>query len=606
MTGSFGDDTLRHYQDELTYLRRMGAEFARKYPKVAARLEIGADVSPDPHVERLLESFAFLTGRLQQRLDAEFPEIPTALLGTLYPHMLDPTPSMAIAEFSQDLAQGAPDSGYRIRRGMPLFAESEDGLTVRFRTCYDTVLWPINVVDAGLESIDQYDFLDGTEVSSLVRIRLQAKEGELGALALDQLRFYINAEGGTAYSLYEQLFANLHGVVVLDPDGAAARFLPADSLRPVGFAEDEALLPQPAQSHPGYRLLKEYFVFPEKFLFFDLTGLDLSGMGRNCDILLLLRRVPGGSLSIDRSTFVHGCTPVINLFDKISEPIRFDHRQAEYLLVPDSRLESITEIHSIHRVSGSMNPDDTQTIYASFFAFDHNAADRMPDGQRRAFWMARRKPSGRADLRGSSMYLTFLDLDLDPSSAVGSVVYAHTLCTNRGLAEQLAAGARLQVEEPIPVREIRCLTKPTQQLAPPLGGPSLWRLVSQLSLNYLSLTEGPESLRALREILALHCGPDTPSAQQQIAGLVGLSCKPVVRRIGLDAWRGYCRGLEVRLELDSRAYVGSGAFLLASVVQHFLSLYVSINSFVELVAETTQRDGFSKRWPPVVGAQPVL
>ena len=607
MKGDQQEEILRYYWRELTYLRKAGAAFAEKYPKVAGRLDLGASgETADPHVERLIEAFAFLTGRIQHNLDSDFPEVASELLNLLYPHYLNPVPSLAIARFEVDPERGKMTTGHLLPKQTPLFAQSEEGRVCRFRTCYPVTLWPLAVTAAGFESTAQFDFLDrDTSVATVLRLHLS---GPVEGLAVDRLRFFLNGDRLLVDTLYELLFCHLVRVAILPEGSKTPLFLPPGALAPVGFGADEEVLPYPPPAHPGYRLLQEYFAFPEKFLFFDLGPLSDHRSRQGFDLLFLFDRSPKDRLYLGTETFLLGCTPVVNLFPRTTEPIRLDQRRTEYPLVADARRERETEIHSIQKVSASSQPKDESRIFSPFYSFSH----RMGEERQRTFWHARRMPTGRADLPGTQMVLSFLDLDWTPRLPAVDTLYAHTLCTNRNLAEQLPAGALLQTDVVAPVARISCLAKPTQEVLPPLGGANLWRLVSHLSLNYLSLSGdgrgagGEEGRDALREILRLYSPAGDATAERQILGLAGLSCRKVVRRMGSEAWRGFCRGSEVTLVFDEDAYVGSSAFLLASVLNRFFALYASMNSFTQLVIQSHQRHGVWKRWPPMAGEQILL
>ncbi|HSK41534.1 MAG TPA: type VI secretion system baseplate subunit TssF [Arenibaculum sp.] len=597
------DDLLDYYQRELLYLRNQGAAFAARYPKVAHRLELSGEESPDPQVERLLESFAFLTGRIQRTLDADFPEIPAALLEVLYPQLVAPVPSMAIARFDVDPDQARAASGFSIPDDTSLFAQARDGLTCRFRTCYPTTLWPIEVASADLVEPMLFPFLDHRgEVGAVLRLRLRCL-GRLSFadMAPERLRFHIDADPMVGGALYELLFNQVAGLAVL-PAGSTVPGceLPADAIGAVGFAPDEDVLHYPRHVHQGYRLIQEYFAFPAKFLYFDVDGIDGLGSGSEADILFLLSAGTNRRLPLDRARFRLNCVPVVNLFPKTSEPVRLDQTQVEYRLQPDNRWERSTEIHSILKVSGSSSYADDSRIFQPYFSYDHLSA---LNGQR-AFWIARRRATGRADLPGTDLFLSFLDLDFRPTRPPAQMVFAHTLCTNRGVAEQLAPGTRLQIEVDAPVKVVTCLNKPTAQVTPPMRGDTLWRLVSNLSVNHLSLDDGQRSLRALREILVLYGTGAT--AGQQVSGMVDLSSRRIVRRVGGEAWRGFCRGTEVTVGFDEDQFVGSNPFLLAAVLDRFLGLYASINSFTQLVIKSRQRDGIWKTWPPRAGERTVL
>ncbi|HRC85743.1 MAG TPA: type VI secretion system baseplate subunit TssF [Thermoanaerobaculia bacterium] len=597
------EELLHYYWQELLYLRREGEQFARAYPKVAARLELSADGSPDPHVERLIESFAFLTARIQRNLDNDFPEIAAELVQLLYPHLVQPVPSMSVARLRVDPKRGKPTFGHQVPRETGLFVHSEDGTLCRFRTCYPVTLWPLEISEAALEPAERYPALDWLSgVSTVLRLRLATLADPLDTLELDRLRLYLHGDAHLVGRLYELICQRALGVAVLAPGARRADLLAQGSIEPVGFALDEEVLPHPRQAQPAYRLLQEYFTLPEKFHFFDLTGLAQHLTGEAVDLLFLLERSPEPRLHVEANNFLLGCTPIINLFSHTSEPIRIDHRSFEYRLVGDQRRERTTEVHSILKVTGTADSAAGSREIEPFYSFNHG----LGAAGQRVFWHGRRVPCQVPGLTGSDLLLSFLDLDFKPSLPPMEVVFAHVLCTNRALAEQVPAGCLLETDVPMPVGQVVCLKKPTQQHSPPLGGQTLWRLVSHLSLNYLSFTSEAESLKALRELLRLYCPAEAAAAHRQIDGLMGLSVEPVVRRVGNQAWKGFCRGHEVTLTLDEGQFVGGSAFLFAGVLSRFFALYCSTNSFTQLVAKSREREGEWYRWPPMAGEKRLL
>lgn len=604
MPDDYRDELLSHYQRELGYLRRMGQAFARSYPKVAGRLELGPQESPDPHVERLIESFAFLTGRVQANIDAEFPQIPQALLGTLYPQFVEPLPSMAIARFNVDPERGKLTGGYHIPKGASLFANAPNGMTCRFQSAYPVTLWPLEVGWAGFESPDDYPFLDTKpKVESVLRLTIETLSDDIRDLEMSSLRFYLNGTRTTADMLYELLFAQVHEVALLcDGDRASPKFLPRWKVQPVGFERDETVVPVAPHSQPAYQLLREFFGFMEKFLYFDVTGLDSVAPRKRLDILFLLEARPRRRVAVDAENFALHTTPIVNLFPKTSEPIRIDGRKTEYKIVGDLRRERTNEIHSILKVTGANSPHAEAFAVEPYFSFSH-AADH---NEGRAFWSIRRDATENETMRGTDTWMSFLDLDYRPTQPPVTTLFAHTLCTNRGLAEQLPAGAKLEIEEGAPISGIDALTKPTGEVSPPIRGETLWKLVSHLSVNFLSLSQFEGSLKALREIMRLYVRGLDPATENQIRGVTTMKCARSVRRMGDDAWRGFARGVEVELTFDEEVFVGSSAFLLAAVLNRFFSLYCSINSFSQVTAYSAQRNGVWHRWPPRAGDQHLL
>jgi type VI secretion system protein ImpG len=600
------------YARELSYLRERGAEFAQSYPKVAARLGISGRSVSDPHVERLIESFAFLTARLQHQLERDLPELTTGLLGVLYPQYTSPIPSMAIASFQVDPANADLASGPVVEEGTELFAESASGPVCRFRTCYPVTLWPISVEGASYAPWDDLGLPDsaipppeeGPTARPLGAIRLRLTSGQpLRALKPGRLRFFLAGDPVESSRLYDLLFERDRAVLV--SRGAGDRAPGRARLRPVGFASNEGMLAYPSHALAGYRLIQEYFAFPRKFFFFDVE-LDPARApmpeGNKLELLILLDRRPSG-VDVRRDTFQLGCTPVINLFTRATEPIRVDQRSPEYPLIADARRERTTEIHSVLEVTATGPGEPEQRPYAPFFSFSHPNPEGA--GEARAFWYARRAPTGRPEMPGSDVYLSFVNLDFAPERPWSEVVYARALCTNRDLAAEIESGVPLSAEHPVPAQAISFLTKPTPPIDAPLGGQSLWRLVSNLSLSHLSLG-GAQGAEALREILRAYLFSPTREAERQIAAIAGVESRTVQRRVGERGLRGLCRGTEVTLKLAEDQFGDSSPILFAEVLSRFLALYAHLNSFTELVLRSTTREEVWKRWPPLSGERPLL
>jgi type VI secretion system protein ImpG len=623
------DELLGYYERELAFLRQMGADFARKYPKIAARLLLEADKCEDPHVERIIEAVAFLAGRIHLKIDDEFPEITESFLNVLYPHYLAPIPSMSIVQFSLDPEQGKLTTGYGVARATTLYSRPIQGTPCRFRTCYPVIVWPIEIASASLESLDPVDTrgkwseavlkLSLRCINNTTLAELKTGETDQPGRLIESLRFYLNGEPQIVYPLYEMIFnhaarVELHGSAVKKSGGRSAKLppliLPPQSLKPVGFEADEGMLQYTARSFTGYRLLTEYFTFPEKFLFFDVTGLDQAaraGFGEQFDILIYLRDVVPPRATVDATTFQLGCAPVINLFEKIAEPIQLTQQQNEYRVIPDVHRQMATEVYSVDSVM-TANPYLQQTrIFQPFYSIRH-AVDREQD---RTFWYATRRPSQRDDDPGTEVYLSLVDLDFNPSVPAVETITVRATCTNRDLPGKLPFGGRegdFDIEGTAPLSRVRCLRKPTNTVRPPLRRGAQWRLISHLALNHLSIVEGDSqaATEALQEILLLYDFMDSSATRKQISGIDHVSSRRVVRQTGSRIGTGFVRGIETTITFDEEKFVGSGVYLFASVLERFLGLYASINSFSQLVARSKQREGNLKQWAPRAGEQILL
>lgn len=612
---------LQYYERELAYFRQIGAEFASKYPKIASRLLLEPDKCEDPHVERLIQSFAFLAGRIHKKLDDDYPELTESLFQILSPHFLAPIPSMSIAQFSPNSKSGQLGKGFVIQRGETLRSQPVNGEPCYFRTCYPVTLWPV-----AIDEVRQMPPEPGSVARALSLIRMTVRN-EAGVpfpeLGVTSMRFYLDGESHVTFPLYEALLNQILEVRLRSPRSARVlRLDPTSCIRPVGFDSDEAMLPYPDRSFPGFRLLQEYFVFPQKFLFFDLDGFgQLSGeeFAEGVEVELYLDRVIKTERAITAGMFRLGCTPVVNLFRRTAEPIRFTEAQTEYRVLPDTRRPDAGEIYSIDEVKGSSPYLDEAMQFEPFYSIRH-ATDK---DEHRLYWHATRRPSERKNDKGTEVYLSLVDHQTDRAMPVETIVVQVT-CTNRDLPAKLpfagehgrlrlndpdlhvredSAGGDLELEGAAPIQRVRFLVKPTETVRVSARRAIHWRLISNLSLNYLSLCEGPEPLH---EMLMVYDFAESPAVRQQIMGITKVISRPIVRRVPWGPGTGFCRGVEVTIEFDEDKFVGAGVYLFAAVLERFLSLYVSLNSFVQVIAVSHQRKDVVKRWSPRSGSQILL
>ena len=625
------DELLGYYERELVFLRRMGADFARRYPKIAARLHLDDEKIEDPHVERLVESFAFLTARVGLKLDDELPEVTESFLNVLYPHYLTPIPSMAITQFTYGSPNDKLTSVQMLPRGSRLNSRPVDGTPCRFQTAYDVSLAPLEVISADLESPAPKDGR-GRYSDCYIRISLKG----YGRAALHEmsvegtgerpkfLRFYIDGDPQLVYPLYELIFnhstkvefkpreAPIDNVTIKTftnlqlklPDPVVVNA--ADSLRAVGFAEDEALLPYTKRSFMAYRLLTEYFAFPYKFLFFDVYGLDKAGaakFGSDFDILIHLKDVVPPIAPITKDTFRLGCSPIINLFQRLTDPIYISQQKYEYHILPDVHRQSSTEIYTIDQVYATDSETNTVREFSPFYSLKHAYAEETE----KTFWYSSRRASQRPEDDGTEIFMTMVDGSFNPKAPAVEILNVRAQCTNRDLPARLPFGGKdndFELEGSALISRIKCLTKPSETIRPPRRRALQWRLISHLNLNYLSIVGRDDgSPEALQELLHLYNFTNSSVTRKQILGISQIECKKAVRQIGERVGTGFVRGLETTLTFDEEQFVGSGMYLFASVLDRFLGLYTSINSFNQLTVRTVQREENVKRFPARAGEQ---
>ncbi|MBX3421659.1 MAG: type VI secretion system baseplate subunit TssF [Pirellulaceae bacterium] len=611
------DELLRYYNQELQYLRRQADEFGRANKELAAHLQLNSEGHDDPYVGRLVQAFAYLNARTRLKLDDEFPEIVSSLLDVIVPHYQRFIPSCSIVQFRLDKSQADQLKGYQVAAQANIETEPIDGEPCRFRSCYPVTCWPFQITDIALRGVPfEAPALVGQSEPhhGLLKIRLQTLDSEIpfSAFSCQSLRFYIHLPAPFCYQLYELLFQSVTGLAIArSPKDPAVQVLPLDALRAVGFAEDEGLIEYPTQSFLGYRLLTEYFAFREKFLFFDIQfDGALAGMqGASLELYLYLnRRWKDLEGYIDQTSLQLGCTPIVNLFPKQAEPIRLSHTSATYRVDPDARRRQAFEVYSIQSVRGRSN-SGTIRVFEPFYSLDH-AND---DSARPAYWHGTRSQSEGDELtRGTDVDIAFVDPEFNPLKAIDWTIEIDTLCSNRNLPARMPFGGdhpRLFLEGAGAIERVQCLLKPTSPQRPAFPAGLRWRVVSHLSLNYLSLVDSrsdSSSAAALRELLTLYDFGVDPVGSNSIAGLRQVHSRACIGRLPGDYSGAICRGREVTIEFDEDKYTSGNLFLFASVLEHFLTAYCSINSFVRLVAVSNRRQGNVHQWPARGGTQHVL
>lgn len=609
------DELLPYYENELTYLRRLSKEFAGRYPKIASRLMLEGDVCEDPHVERMIESFAFLTARIHRKLDDEFPQITEALLSVLYPHFLRPVPSMSIAEL-QPTAGVELTAMQQVPRGATLLSRPVQGMPVRYRTAYPVEIWPLRIAAARLEPAERSAFALGTAGSvATLRIRIEASgQTPLSQLPVRRLRFHLDGESPLVHALYEILLNSTNGITLRAPPGAPAAApltLPRDALRAVGFGEDEGLLDYDARSFLGYRLIQEYFVLPEKFLFFELDGLDFSRFPKGVEIAFEFAafgrpdRLARLEQSVSEETFRLNCTPIVNLFKQQAEPIRLTQERHEYPVIADVRRPLGLEVYSVDWVRKFSRTTEQANVteFAPFFSVRHGLHDEG-DG---SHWYVRRQPSPHPNDDGTELSIALVDRDMNPRVPAVETLSLSLTCTNRDLPSSLPFGgsdSMLQIDQGGAISHARLLKKPSATWRAPMRMANQWRLISHLALNHLSIVDGGRE--ALLEILSLYNYADSASLRKQIAGIVDVGSRPSVTRIGRAPRQAFVRGTDIELTFDEDRYVGSGVYLLARVLDVFFGLYCTANSFTRLRVLSRQREGVLAEFAPRAGAWPLV
>lgn len=574
----------RHYQQELGYLKELAAEFSKAHPALAPML---SGPSADPDVERLLEGVAFLTALLREKLDDEFPEIVHELIQLIWPHHLRPIPSSTIMAF---MPKPVLKQSLVIPAGIHVASVPVDGTPCLFKTCYDVEVHPLTLLEA---SLDQTGGRPPT-----VKLHFQLNGPKLSAWEARSLRFFLAGDYPGASNLYYLLRHRLKRITIVPEEGGAPLSLSPDFLKPVGFSEGEALIPYPSNSFPGYRILQEYFILPEKFLFLDLEGWERwqnRGEGSKFEVSFELDNLPWTPPRIRPESFILFATPVINLFPHEADPIRLDHRRTEYLVRPSGSDPGHHQVYSIEEVVGFVQGTAEERRYQPFDFF-------KSDVRSHPVYHAIHKKSPVKE--GLDVYLS---VAYPPESGIPSAetLSVNLLCTNGFLPEQLRPGDIRQHTSSSPEYvEFKNIHSPKTYVLPPIGANLLWRLLSHLSLNYLSLSR-VENLRALLQLYLFPASRDRAAFdanRKRVAAIEEVNSKDANRLVsGIPM-----RGQEIRLRAREDYFASPGdLFLFGCVLDSFLGGYATINTFTHLLIEEVTR-GEQYRWPARIGDRPLI
>lgn len=583
------EDLLPYFERELIYLRELGREFCARYPGVGGKLQLDQDTCPDPHIEQLIQSSALLSARIAKKLDDSYPQFTESLLETLFPHFLRPFPSCSIVRASYPVGSAVDANPLvLIPRGTEMDSAMVHGVRCRFRTAYDIALTPLRL-DARFDALARPP--EGMSLppsaGATISIRIEGTVPE----KLDALRIFIDGEPSFSAALRDSLFMRAVRAYV-EVDSGRWKTLAAVPLKQVGFADEEALIPFGSRSHLAYRILSEYFVYPEKFSFFDIDfaplrkhlspdcggftlHIALAGIGPNSHLASLL-----GTLA--EANLLTGCSPVVNLFRRPGQPVSVTHRTAEYGVTADAANPAAYEVYSVDSVN-MIRRLESQEIVTEFRPMYSRRHGEEAAGKGR-YWLLRHDDVLAATSPGHEKRITLVDGDFKPHAIEQVSLSIELSCTNRDLPHLLREGERDGGLTPLQAPtsyDVRFLRKPSRTYRRTSNSGLHWRLISHLAANHDGLCQdGPA---AFREMLALYDLPQSPISHRQIAGIAGLQSEETVTWLRNKYGASLVHGTEVRMTLDEEAFVGGGLLLFVEVIDQFLGLYVQVNSFIELV-----------------------
>lgn len=619
------------YNQELKFIRESGAEFAKEYPKIAGRLGLEGFDCSDPYVERLLEGFAFLSARIHRKLDASYPEFTQHLLELLFPTFLQPVPSMLIAQFQPDLDEGSLSKGFTVEKNTSLFSQlgKDEQTACEYKTVQDTQLWPLSITQAAYINnqdltayIEQSDAIPSWQLNakskpkSAIKISFSIPSHlKVSDLSLDTLSLHFRGSESFPFYLYEALSKGFVGTMIKSADSLWRHESATTQLINRGFDSEQALLPSDQRQFDGFRLLREYFSFPQRFLFLDLTNLSASLARCNQHtfsiLLLLAHQDQRLENKVSANNIALHCTPAINLFPKRAERINLSTRSHEYHVIADRLRPLDFEVCSISQVTGFGSAVDQHSPVYPLYS---NSTTRKKAGagyytqhrSQRLLSVKERKFGHRSSYIGSEVYLSVVDPKNPPFADELRQLSIDVMCCNRDLPIMMPLGKGLtdfSIETGAPCAAIRCVGEPSHPKPPLNQDDTAWDLINLLAINFLGFHDQQEqALDSLTSLLTLMSDKHNRAQNKQLDGLIGFSVRTITSRLPFDGPICFGRGVEIQLTVDESAYEGGSVFLLGMVLDRFFAQYVSTNSFSKFVLNSSER-GEIHRWPIRTGSQ---
>lgn len=626
------DQFLKLYEEELSHIREMSADFGEQYPQIAGRLGIARDGCEDPFVERMIESFAYLAARVRTKLDSEYSNFAESLLESVYPQLLAPLPSMTIVEFKPDDKLAAP---FVIPRNTPMMSHlsNDDDTRCEFRTSQEVVLYPLRISQRNgaryhLRDVDTLRLPAQINVRAAIKIKVEhAHQGKaINTIEnLDHLTFHIAGNMDAAGAVYEELFEHCTHVMLrpIDPDSMRIQQgtvlepgIDALEIQACGLGTDESLLPEDARVFDGYRILREYSCLPQKFMFFRLKGPELTKFAASCEqaafevIFLFDRGREEIERLVDGKRFRLFCVPAVNLFDRRADQILLRERFDRAHVVVDKTRPLAYEVYHILTVQGTGERLGGKVTYQPFYRNSKESrSNRYYTVHRETRKLSHREVrfGMNHDYPGSEVHLRLVNAGHGVETEINALSI-RVLCTNRHLPLAIPIGVHdtdFFVDSGIPTTGIKAIIAPTSPVQAPTGGILVWKLVSQLSLNYISIVNDEHGAKALKSILDLYAETSNGDTNHWTKSLISANSKSVVRRHPEPGPIAYIRGIEVTILLDEARLAGHSAYSLGMILSKFLAQYVSINSYVETVIQGNRR-GILGRWIGTQGNKQTL
>lgn len=594
-------EILPYYLREMAYLKKSGRDFARRFPGVASALDFGPDGSRDPHVKQLLEAFAFLTARVQRNIDESLGDLAGSILETLAPSFVRPLPAISILQMSLNNEQGKVTNGFAVRSESECYTKAISGTEVRFRTCWGTLLWPLKLQRSRIVELSHLGITGGIPAGTMgLALDLEMTDGTtLDTLNISELDIYFDGELQNIDQVRSAIVSRRQQAIWMSDDTGTFVRVDGALVDEIGFDREQSLYPVASPADIPFSLVRSYAAFPRAFNFLRIKSVGQFKCNSTVTTLVIALERPVSTKLGDFEVRL-GCVPIVNLFKRTSEPIDVDGSSHEFLLHGDlqtARSEEVYSVNSVNRVAGSEGSLD------SIPALGRMTLESINE---QMFWTVRRAVSVRNGLTGSDTFIGFVNAKLHPMSPRDRVIYADLLCSNRSFAEQLSSQMDVLMDGGIKNINASIIHTPSAGIGGALDQTKILKYLGFLNTNRQTIFNLVEDDNGERFKLFLNTIVDSnPFFASQVGGILGVQASSGVYPLIAERNRfGLCSGIDLTIDVDTRAFAGGSLLVFGSVLSHALAHFVNVNSFVRLRVESEGQK--VHEWSPMTGYQTII
>lgn len=579
------EELLPYYEKQLQEFSQQSRDFALKYPKIAQRLSLHQEQIDDPHIERLIQAFSFISARIDKKLADSYDVFTRSLFEVMFPQYLRHFPACTVVSFDDQNKQKQLTEPHLIPRQTALKSRSFKGVQCEFTTTRDVRLLPIGLVDLNFKTMPSAHM--HLNQNACLALKFEMYQPAQAWLSQEKLAIYLDAISHFPLQVLDSIFKKETTFAIR---AGTQVWKISNPFEVLGFSETESLLPVDQHTHHAYRLLMEYFCFAEKFSYLNL---DLSFLTKLPMQVLQFELLIDFKLNLNDQASIHNyselnlanfklfTTPVINLFEKQAEPQKISHHQLEYPLITDAHHPEFYQVYSVldmNMIREKTNQEQTTTTILPFFALSHYQPEQTP------FFYALNYQKLQANY--IEMGYSIISKALQPYQTKSDFISTRLLCSNRDLPHEALGQAQnvLNLNDSSLARRAIVLKRPTLPYQFDQHKNEQWRIISHLSLNTLALMKG-DSVAHVKELLELYNLPRSRENHVLIDAIQQIDFSLGHKLVEAQPFPMFIRGVKAIVKIDPAVFRGHSLYVFSQLLSQIFNLKVQMNSFVDVIVQ---------------------